>query len=57
VGGVSSSRLPNWRWIEVNLISGLRMLEGTFAGGRGSASSKHHRWDQLFARVGPAAEG
>ena len=56
VGGSSSGRLPNWRWMEVNLISNLRLLNRTFAGGRASASGKHHRWDQLFLRVKPAGE-
>jgi hypothetical protein len=56
VGGSSSGRLPNWRWMEVNLISSLRLMERRFAGGRGSASIQHHRWDQLFARVSPAAK-
>jgi hypothetical protein len=54
VGGSSSGRLPNWRWMEVKSISKLRMLNQTFAGGRGSSSHQHHRWDQLFARVSPA---
>lgn len=56
VGGSSSGRLPNWRWMEVSSISSLRLLDRTFAGGRGNASSQHHRWEQLFARVSPAAE-
>jgi hypothetical protein len=56
VGGSSSGRLPNWRWMEVNLILSLRLLTGTFAGGRPSPSGKHHRWDQLFLRVKPAGE-
>jgi hypothetical protein len=56
VGGVSSTRLPNWRWMEVNLITSPQLLNRKFAGGRGGASSKHHRWDHLFARVSPAAE-
>jgi len=56
VGGSSSSRLPNWRWMEVKWVSEPRLLNRTFAGVRGSASSKHHRWDQVFARVSPAVE-
>lgn len=52
VGGKSSSgKLPAWRWIEVNQISALEVLDRTFPGGRGAASSQHHHWDQLFARV------
>ena len=49
----SSGRLPNWRRLEVNSISELRLLDRTFAGGRLSPSGKHHKWDQLFARVKP----
>jgi hypothetical protein len=56
VGGVSSGSLPNWRWMEVNLISSPRLLNRNFAGGRPSPSGKHHRWDQLFMRVRPAGE-
>ena len=56
VGGSSSGRLPNWRWMEVNLISSLRLLNRTFAGGRPNPSGKHHRWDQLYLRVKPAGE-
>ena len=53
VGGASSGRLPNWRWLEVNSISDIRMLDRTFPGGRPSPSGKHHQWDQLFLRVKP----
>ncbi len=51
VGGSSSGRLPNWRWMEVNLISDVHLLDRTFPGGRPNASGKHHQWDQLFIRV------
>jgi hypothetical protein len=54
VGGASSRPLPNWRWMEVVSISDLRLLDQTFPGGRPTPSGKHHRWDQLFARVGSA---
>jgi hypothetical protein len=53
VGGSSSGRLPNWRWLEVKSISDLRLLDQTFPGGRPSLSGKHHQWDQLFLRVKP----
>jgi hypothetical protein len=33
VGGSSSGRLPNWRWIEVNSISDIHLLDRTFPGG------------------------
>jgi hypothetical protein len=54
VGGSSSGRLPNWRWMETALISDLRLLEQTFPGGRATPSGKHHKWDTLFIRVKPA---
>jgi hypothetical protein len=53
VGGVSSGPLPNWRWMEVNLISDVGLLNRSFPGGRPSPSGKHHQWDQLFLRVKP----
>ena len=53
VGGSSSSPLPNWRWIEVDLISGIRLLNRTFPGRRSNPAGKHHEWDQLFLRVEP----
>ena len=53
VGGSSSGRLPNWRWMEVDSISDLHLLNRTFRGGRPGRSGKHHGWDQLFLRVKP----
>jgi hypothetical protein len=54
VGGASSSKLPDWRWIETDLASDLELLNQTFAGGRPTKSGKHHKWDKLFIRVEPA---
>ena len=54
VGGSSSHKLPNWRWIETELITEIQMLDRTFPGGRPSPSGKHHKWDKLFIRVKPA---
>jgi len=56
VGGSSSGRLLNWRWMEVNLISDVHLLNQTLPGGRPSPSGKHHQWDQLYIRVRSAAE-
>jgi hypothetical protein len=53
VGGSSSGPLPNWRWMEIDLISDVRLLDRKFRGGRSSPSGKHHDWDQLFLRVEP----
>jgi hypothetical protein len=54
VGGSSAHRLPNWRWLEQDLISEVRLLDQTFPGGRPTPSGKHHQWDKLFIRVKPA---
>jgi hypothetical protein len=54
VGGFSSGPLPNWRWLETNLISDAELLDQTFSGGRPIQSGKHHTWDKLFLRVKPA---
>jgi hypothetical protein len=52
VGGESrSGRLPNWRWILLELVTELEVLEETFAGGRGGSARNHSHWDELFLRV------
>jgi hypothetical protein len=53
VGGSSSHKLPNWRWMETDLIYDLQLLKKTFPGGRPTPSGKHHKWDKLFIRVKP----
>ena len=53
VGGLSSESLPNWRWVLVNSISDLDLLNRTFPGRRPTPSGKHHQWDQIFIRVKP----
>jgi hypothetical protein len=51
-GGQSNSgRLPDWRWIDVSKITGLEVLNETFAGNRNAPSGHHQKWDQLFLRV------
>jgi predicted DNA-binding transcriptional regulator YafY len=56
IGGSSSGRLPNWRWMEVDLITGIHLLNQTFPGGRPTPSRKHHKWDKLFMRVKSAGK-
>src|SRR2546423_5187375 len=56
VGGRSSKAIPNWCWSLVNLISDLRLLNVHFPGRRPTLSGKHHKWDQVWARVGPPDE-
>jgi hypothetical protein len=53
VAGDSSGSLPNWRWLGVQSISDIHLLDTTFRGGRPNPSGKHHHWDQLFLRVKP----
>jgi putative DNA-invertase from lambdoid prophage Rac len=54
IAGSSSHKLPDWRWMEENLISDIQILNRTFPGGRPTPSGKHHKWDKLFIRVRPA---
>ena len=51
IGGASSGKLPNWRWMEVDKISDIVLLDRTFRGGRPTPSGKHHQWEVLFLRV------
>ena len=54
IGGSSSGPLPNWRWMETDLISNAQMLDRTFPGGRPTPSGKHHKWAKLYLRVKPS---
>jgi hypothetical protein len=55
VGGESSSgRLPDWRWFDVAKMSDFEVLDQPFPGNRPAPSGRHHRWDELFIRVGEA---
>jgi hypothetical protein len=54
MGGASSHKLPNWRWMETERISDVQILDQTFPGGRPTPSGKHPQWDKLFIRVRPA---
>jgi hypothetical protein len=54
VDGSSSHKLPDWRWMEEDLISDIQILNRTFPGGRPTPTGKHHKWDKLFIRVKPA---
>lgn len=56
VGGSSSSPLPGWRWMEVEMISDIQLLNKTFPGGRPAPSGKHHAWEKVFIRVKSAPE-
>jgi hypothetical protein len=50
-GRSSSGRLPDWRKFAVQKMSGLELLEQSFAGSRAVPAQKHQEWDVLFARV------
>ena len=56
IAGVSSGRLPAWRWMEADHVADVEMLDRTFPGGRRTKSGKHHKWDKLFIRVKPAED-
>jgi hypothetical protein len=53
-GASRSGKLPDWRWIQLAKASDFAVLDETFAGGRGTAHSRHSDWDTLWARVEPA---
>jgi hypothetical protein len=57
IAGKSSRRLPNWLRMKTDEIVNLELLDQTFPGGRPTATGNHIRWDTLFIRVKPAAEG
>jgi hypothetical protein len=38
--------------MDVDMISNLELLDRTFEGGRPTPSGKHHKWEQLYVRVG-----
>jgi hypothetical protein len=56
IGGSSSQKLPSWRWMDIDSMSDIHLLDETFAGGRPAQVGKHHKWDNLFVRVKPAGE-
>ena len=52
VGGQSSSGdLPNWRRVNLDEVSGLRVLDERFAGPRPRPSGKSDRFDRVIAVV------
>lgn len=56
LAGASRGPLPNWRWMEVDGISEIGLLDRTFRGGRPNSAGKHHTWDELYLRVEPPEE-
>jgi hypothetical protein len=51
-GESNSGRLPAWRLVDVAGMSELEVLDTTFPGNRPAPSGQHHKWDQIFIRVG-----
>lgn len=43
-----------WRLFTVSEMSDPALLEQTFPGSRHSPTGKHHNWERVFGRVGPA---
>ena len=55
VGGSSGRPLPNWRWIEVEQIADLHLLDQTFPGGRHNPRRPNTTsGNKLFIKVKPA---
>ncbi len=50
-GSTSSGRLPDWRRINIDEISGLKVTEQKFAGRRDNPSAEHSDWDSIIAIV------
>jgi len=46
VVGPVVGELPNWRWMEVNLISELHLLNQNLSRWTTKPLGKHHQWDQ-----------
>jgi hypothetical protein len=54
VGGDSRSRpATGWRWAILSKVSGLELLDDTFAGPRPAPTDRHVEWDALIATVSP----
>ena len=51
-GGTSSGRIPDWRHVAIDEISGLKTTDQTFAGARANPSGDYSDWDVIIARVG-----
>jgi len=50
-GSSSSGGLPQWRRVDVHGMSGLVVLETTFAGRRPTPSGPHSAWDMTYEIV------
>jgi len=55
VAGRSTSPLPGWCLVDVHEMQDYEILEQHFGGNREAPSGRHHRWDEVFIRVGPPA--
>lgn len=51
-GGTSSGRIPDWRRVALDEISGLKTTDQKFNRARDSPSGDYSDWDVIIARVG-----
>jgi len=51
-GGKSSGRIPDWRRVAIDEISGLKTTDQTFLGARDNPAADYSDWDVIIARVG-----
>ena len=54
LGGNSNERIPGWRLIDVEGMERCEILDRVFERSREVPSGQHHRWDEVFIRVGPS---
>jgi len=50
-GGTSSGKIPDWRRVAIDKISGLKTTDQKFAGARDNPSGDYSDWDVIIARV------
>ena len=50
-GGSSSGRIPDWRRMDIDQISGFKTTGQKFAGRRDNSSGAHSDWDTIIAVV------
>jgi hypothetical protein len=55
-GGRSKSAKLDWRTLDVDGITQLRVLEQHFPGTRATPSGRHLQWDRLYATVTPRVQ-
>ena len=57
IGGQSASGgLPEWRWLKVEKMCDVSLLDASFPGGRDIPTGLHQGWDVLFLRVAESSK-